>query len=112
MVGQVTTPAPATLRITDGRQGQAEAPMVKSKAFQLIVEEARAALDVGTSMYLLLISLFIFIVAYVYVFHYRIIPCEWYICSSIIRFGGYLIFCVTRAQQAVCRSSKGVGLST
>ena len=42
--------APATLRITDGRQGKAEAPVVRSRAFQLTTEEARAAPDVVTGM--------------------------------------------------------------
>ena len=61
-------PAPATLRITDGRQGQADASVAKSRAFQLTAEEARAAPDVATSMYLLLISLLILIIAYVLCF--------------------------------------------
>ena len=46
----VKAPAPATLRITDGRQGKAEAPVVRSRAFQLTTEEARAAPDVVTGM--------------------------------------------------------------
>ena len=46
----VKAPAPATLRITDGRQGKAEAPVVRSRAFQLTAEEARAAPDVVTGM--------------------------------------------------------------
>ncbi|XP_052620076.1 uncharacterized protein LOC128126364 [Lactuca sativa] len=44
----VKAPAPATLQITDGRQGKAEAPVVRSRAFQLTAEEARAAPDVVT----------------------------------------------------------------
>ena len=32
-VGQVATPTPATLWITDGRHGKADAPVVKTKAF-------------------------------------------------------------------------------
>ena len=53
----VVTPAPATLRITDGRQGKADAPVIRIMDFQLTAEEARIAPDVVTSMYLLLISL-------------------------------------------------------
>ena len=48
----MAAPAPATLRITDGRQGRAEAPVAKSRAFQMIAEEARATPDVVTGMYL------------------------------------------------------------
>ena len=48
----VKAPAPATLRITDGRQGKAEAPVVRSQAFQLTTEEARVAPDVVTGMVL------------------------------------------------------------
>ena len=46
----VKAPAPATLRITDGRQAKAEAPVVRRRAFQLTTEEARAAPDVVTGM--------------------------------------------------------------
>ena len=48
-----------TLRITDGCQDKADASVVKSKAFRLMIEDARSALDVVTSIYILLISLFI-----------------------------------------------------
>ena len=57
----VAAPAPATLRIIDGRQGMAEAPVVRSRAFYLTVDEAHATPNVVTGMYLLLISLFIFV---------------------------------------------------
>ena len=57
--GPMLTPAHATLRITDNRQGRADAPAVKSRAFQPTAKEARAAPDVLMGMYLLLISLFI-----------------------------------------------------
>ena len=80
----MAAPTPATLRITDGRQGRTEAPMEKSRVFHLTVEEARAAPDVVMSMYLLLISLFILIIAYVYVFHFRIVICERYVCYAAI----------------------------
>ena len=48
----VKAPDPVTLRITDGWQGKAEAPVVRSRAFQLTTEEARAAHDVVTGMIL------------------------------------------------------------
>ena len=48
----VKASAPATMRITDGRQGKAEAPVVRSRAFQLTAEEACAAPDVVTGMIL------------------------------------------------------------
>ena len=57
--GLVSAPALATLRITNGRQGRVDVPAAKSMAFQLMEKKARAAPDVVTGMYLLLISLFI-----------------------------------------------------
>ena len=54
----VKAPAPATLRITDGRQGKAEAPVVRSQAFQLTTEEARVEPDVVTGMILSLYFIF------------------------------------------------------
>lgn len=48
----VRTPVVAKLRINDGHQGQAEAPFMKSLAFQLTAKEARVAPDVVTGMYL------------------------------------------------------------
>ena len=65
----MAAPTPMISRITDGHQGKAESPVVRSRTFQLTFEEARALPDVVMSMYLLLISLFILIIAYVYVFH-------------------------------------------
>ena len=55
--GKVAAPAPATLRITDGRQGRADAPVAKSRVFQRTAEEARATPDVVMDMYLPFISL-------------------------------------------------------
>ena len=72
----MAAPAPTTLRITDGRRGRAEMSVAKSRVFQLTAEEAQAAPDVVTGMYLSLISLFIFSVTYVYVFCYRIVLSE------------------------------------
>ena len=46
-------PTPATLRITEGRQGKSDAPMVRSRAFQLTSKEVRASPDVVTVMFLL-----------------------------------------------------------
>ncbi|CAH1431388.1 unnamed protein product [Lactuca virosa] len=67
-VGKVAAPAPATLRITDDRQGRAEAPVAKSRAFQMTAEDARATPDVVTGMNLPLISVLVLIVSYDYVF--------------------------------------------
>ncbi|KAI3522318.1 hypothetical protein L1887_11858 [Cichorium endivia] len=50
--GGVQAPTPATLRITDGRQGRAEAPKGKGRAFQLTAEEACTAPDVVTGTFL------------------------------------------------------------
>ncbi|XP_052624820.1 uncharacterized protein LOC128132335 [Lactuca sativa] len=50
-VGKVVAPAPATLRITDGRQGRAEAPVAKSRVFQMTTEEVRATPDVVTGSF-------------------------------------------------------------
>lgn len=55
--GLVVAPAPVTLGITDGRKGKAEAPVVRRRAFLLIVEETHAALDVVIRMYILLFFL-------------------------------------------------------
>ena len=48
--GALVTPTPTTLRIIDGRQGKAEARVVKSRAFQMTIDEARATPDVVTGM--------------------------------------------------------------
>ena len=61
-----------------------EAPMVKSRAFQLTSEEARERLDIVTGMYLLHISLFTLIVTYVYMFCYRIVLSKRYISLGTI----------------------------
>ncbi|XP_023747608.1 uncharacterized protein LOC111895775 [Lactuca sativa] len=50
--GPMVAPAPTTLRITNGHQGKAEAPVVKSRAFQLTIDEARAAPNVVTGNFL------------------------------------------------------------
>ena len=57
MIGPVLALVPATLRISDGHQGWADALAAKSRVYQLTAEEARATPDVVTYMYLLLISL-------------------------------------------------------
>lgn len=41
----IQVPAPTTLRITYGKQGGVEAPRTTGRAFQLIAEEAREALE-------------------------------------------------------------------
>ncbi|XP_023754904.2 uncharacterized protein LOC111903358 [Lactuca sativa] len=48
--GEVAMPVPTIMRITDGCPAKVEAPAVKSRAFQLGTEEARAAPDVVTGM--------------------------------------------------------------
>ena len=48
----MAAPMLATMRITNGRQGKEEVPVVKSRAFQLTVGESQAAPDVVTGMYL------------------------------------------------------------
>ncbi|KAL7585806.1 uncharacterized protein LOC111885411 [Lactuca sativa] len=50
--GPVSAPAFATLRNTDRRLGREDAPTAKSRAFQLTVEEARAAPDVVSGSFL------------------------------------------------------------
>lgn len=50
--GAIQAPTPATLRIIDGHQGRAEAPMVKGRAFQLMAEEAKEALDIVVGTFL------------------------------------------------------------
>lgn len=55
-------PAPSTLRITDGSQDRVEPPRARGCSFHLTAEEARAAPDVMTGMFLSLISLIMFCV--------------------------------------------------
>lgn len=45
-------PVPARLRITNGREGDAETLVMKTRAFQLTVEESQAAPDVVIGMHL------------------------------------------------------------
>lgn len=61
----VVEPAPATLRITNGRHDKVEAAVVRIRAFQLIAEQARVAPDMITGMYHIFI-LFIFFIVYAY----------------------------------------------
>ena len=49
-------PAPATLRIANGRPVKAEPPKAQGHAFQLTAKEARATLNVVTGMFLSSIS--------------------------------------------------------
>lgn len=44
-------PTPTMMRITDGCEVKEDDSVVKSRAFHLMVEEARAALDVFTDIY-------------------------------------------------------------
>ena len=57
VAGPVSAPSPATLRIIDGRQGRADAPVAKIRAFQMSDKEVHATLDVVMVMYLFLIYL-------------------------------------------------------
>ena len=59
--GPDVAPAPATLTITDARQGKADTPVMRSMTFQLTAEEVCVALDKVTSIYLLFMSLFMLI---------------------------------------------------
>lgn len=59
IVGPVSEPAPTSLRITNGYQGQTDIPVVKSKAFHFMSEETHAVPNMVMSMYLLLMYLFI-----------------------------------------------------
>ena len=51
-------PTSAKARVMDGRKVKSEAPVVRSRAFQLTAEEARAAPDVVTGMILSLYFIF------------------------------------------------------
>lgn len=65
--GSVASPAPATLRITDGHQGNENALVMRRKAFQLTAEEARASPDVVISMcpsFILFIALIFMLINY------------------------------------------------
>lgn len=46
--GATRAPAPTTLRITDGHEGKEKAPIVKSRAFNLMAEKSQATPDVIT----------------------------------------------------------------
>ncbi|XP_023733990.1 uncharacterized protein LOC111881832 [Lactuca sativa] len=48
----VAAPAPATMRITNGRPAKVDTLAVKSRAFQLTTEEARASLDIVARTFL------------------------------------------------------------
>lgn len=58
--GEVRLPAPSTIRIPYGLQGKSEAPVVRSRAFYLTDEEARATLNVFTNIFpIILIIVFV-----------------------------------------------------
>ena len=83
-VGPAVALTPTTLRITDSRQGRAEAPVAKSRAFQLTAEEARAAPGVVMRIYLLHYLFIILITSHVCVFVYWIVHSERHISYGII----------------------------
>lgn len=94
----MATLAPPTLRITDDRQSKADAPIVRSQDFQLLVEEARATLDVVTSIYFLLIlfNALMFMII-IYMMLYRDVPSERCSNFSSVWFGHCLIVCISCA---------------
>lgn len=47
----MTIPAPATLRITHGRESRAKASVVRIRVFQLLTEETRVPSDIVIDMY-------------------------------------------------------------
>ena len=55
----MSTPAPTTLRIPDGRPVKVEPPKAQGRPFQLTAEEARVAPDVVDGMFLSFISFII-----------------------------------------------------
>ena len=78
-------PAPATLRITDGREGRAEAPTVGGKAFQMTTMEMQAAPDVAgmrISFSVSFIHDYIFMVLHRYWYEYFRIM--WLACDLVI----------------------------
>ena len=54
-------PAPATLRITDGRPGRAEPLKAQGRAFQVTAEEAMPASDVVADMFMSLILFIVYV---------------------------------------------------
>ena len=85
----------ATLRITDAHYGKEEDHVVKNQAFQLTYEEARAAMDLVTSMS----SIYFFVFVFILMFCddvIRDIRSQWYACSCPYLFGCYSIIWVSR----------------
>ena len=65
------TPTPVTLRITDSRQGRAEAPALGDRAFQMTTLEARAAPDVAGMRFPFSVLLFVHDYIVMVLHHYR-----------------------------------------
>ena len=74
-------PAPATLRITDGRQGRAEAPAVGGRALQMTTLEARSAPDVAGMRFPFSVLLFVHDYIVMVLHHYRY---EYFIFERLI----------------------------
>ena len=84
VAGKVVATAPATLRITEGRQGRSEALVVKSRDFQMTAEEAHVTLDVVTGMCLSLTFSLILFVSHDYMFVYRVVLSERHFSYNIV----------------------------
>lgn len=95
--GTVAAPTPATLKITDSRQGKAEVPVGKSSAFQRTFEEARVAPDVITGMFSYLIPYYFLFLLMFYLIMYREFLSQWYNYSCPVRFGCYPVLCISCA---------------
>lgn len=70
----MVAPVLETLQITDGRQGKADVPVVRSRVFQLTVEYV-------SSPY---IFIYIELPADICVFYFRIFPCKQYLYIDIV----------------------------
>lgn len=64
-VGAVVAPTPSTLRITNGWEGKATTPVVKSRAFQLTAKEARVTPYIVKGIFSICLCSFIDVYAYV-----------------------------------------------
>ena len=75
-------PTPTTLRITDDREANVEAPMVKIRAFQLTAEEARSVPYVVTGMFLFILLLLSLNILMFYLFVNRDVFSQW--CTHVL----------------------------
>lgn len=78
------SPAPTTLWIMDGQQRRVKAPKAKDHVYHLTIDEARAAHDIITSMYVSIFLLSHFsMLLYVYIL-LRYISSEFISCFSVV----------------------------